>query len=468
MRKLNAGLAGLVVAALAACGGSGPVAGAAHPASVPGMAATARAVPAATSQVTGVPVAGATAFTGHGRLAFVSSGRLYVLDGTARGTAAVLHAVVIGTVAAGQVPGSPAWSADGKWLAFLVGNPGSDGAVSGGTLWIAGAEGQAARAALRTSGPFEWSPKADVVAALSGTALMAVRPGPAAHAIWEDPGFTGRLAWAPDGRSIAVSVINRDARKRFTGSAIDIVAPASEVALNNFAHSDTAALLIDGWWDDGNGLLAWSEPADSARRAAGGLPLVAYGFSGPYDVTLATTLPYPSFAVPGPGSGVTLVTGGNRYLWHGKTIASVTTAGTRRPGMDAEPAPVNLDPAWAAGAPTSAIAFVHASSKAPSGTGQAALSAWYATRQLWYESAAGGNPFPVKEAGTGIAAPEWSSNGQYILYVRDNALWLIRMLAPNGIPALGPAARIVSQLFPGAWPNHYAYTAWQAQFAWHA
>jgi len=434
------------------------------------MAATAQAVPAATSQVTGVPVVGAKAFTGHGRLAFVSSGRLYVLDGTARGTAAVLHAVVVGKVAAGQVPGSPAWSADGKWLAFLVGKPGSDGAVSGGTLWIAGAEGQRARAVLRTSGPFEWSPKADVVAALSGGTLMALRPGQVPHAIWEDPGFTGRVAWAPNGRSIAVSVIDRDARKRFVGSSIDIIAPASGVvALNNFAHSDTAALLIDGWWDDGSGLLAWSEPVDSALRAADGLPLVAYGFiSGPYDVTLATTLPYPSFVVRGPGSGVTLVTGGNRYLWHGKTIASVTTAGTRQPGMDAEPAPVNLDPAWAAGAPTPAIAFVHASSKAPSGTGQAALSTWYATRQLWYEFTSGGNPFPVKKAGTGIAAPEWSSNGQYILYVRDNALWLIRMLAPNGTPALGPATRIVSQLFPGAWPNYYAYTAWQAQFAWRA
>ena len=452
MRKLNAGLAGLVVAALTGCGGSGSAAGA----------------PRSASQVAGAPVVGANAFTGHGRLAFVSGGRLYVLDGTARGTAAVLHAVVIGKVPAGQVPGSPAWSADGKWLAFLVGKPGADGAVSGGTLWIAGAQGQGARTVLRTSGPFEWSPKADVVAALSGAALMAVRPGQAAHAIWEEPGLTGRVAWAPNGIWIAVSVINRDARKRFAGSSIDIIAPASGVALNNFAHSGTAALLIDGWWDDGNGLLAWSTPAGSALRAAGGLPLVAYGLSGPYDVTLATTLPYPSFVVPGPGSGVSMVTGGDRYLWHGKTIASVTTAGTRGPGMDAEPAPVNLNPAWAPGTPAPAIAFVHASPKPPPGTGQAALKAWYATRQLWYEFAAGGNPFPVRGAGTGIAAPQWSAAGQYILYVRDNALWLIRMLTPNETPALGPATRIVSRLFPGAWPNDDGYVAWPAQFAWHA
>jgi len=276
LRKLGAGLAGLVVAALTGCGGSGAVAGAAR----------------STSQVAGIAVVGANAFTGHGRLAFVSGGRLYVLDGTARGTAAVLRAVVTGQVPAGQ-----------------------------------------------------------------GT------------------------------------------------------------------------------------------------RVAG-------------DVTLATTLPYPSFAVPGPGGGVSVVTGGDRYLWHGKTITSVTTAGTRRPGMDAGPAPVSLDPAWAPAAP--AIAFVHASPKPPPGTGQAALKAWYATRQLWCELAADGSPFPVRGAGTGIAAPQWSATGQDILYVRDNALWLIRMLAPAGTPAPGPAARIVSRLFPGALPDDDGYIAWPARFAWHA
>jgi hypothetical protein len=416
--------------------------------------------------VAGTPAVGAKAFAGRGRLAFVSGGRLYVLDGTAGRTAAVLHAIVTSPAAAGSVPGSPAWSADGKWLAFLVGKPGSDGAVSGGTLWIAGAQGQAARAVLRTSGPFEWSPKADVVAALSGPALMTARPGQAARAIWKDPGLTGRLAWAPNGNWIAVSVVYRDTRKQFAGSAVDLIAPAAGMAFNNFAHSDKAVLLIDGWWDGGKGVLAWSSPARSASRLAGGLPLVAYGLAGPYDVTLATTLPYPSFVVPGPGRGVTLVTGARRYLWHGQTIASVATTGTRRPGMGAEPAPVNLDPAWDAGAPTPAIAFVHASSTAPPGIGQKALRAWYATRQLWYERTADGSPLPVKEAGAGIAAPEWSSSGQYILYVRDNALWLIRMLTPGGTTAPGSAVRIVSRLFPGAWPSSYAYTAWPAQFAW--
>ena len=175
----------------------------------------------------------------------------------------------------------------------------------------------------------------------------------------------------------------------------------------------------------------------------------------------------------GPAAGVravpaatSLVAGVRRYLWQGQTIASVTPAGTPRPGRGAEPAPVNLDPAWDAGAPTPALAFVHASSTVPPGTGQAALRAWYTTRQLWYERTADGSPLPVKEAGTGIAAPEWSSGGQYILYVRDNALWLMRMLAPGGNPAPGPAVRIVSRLFPGAWPSFYAYTAWPAQFAW--
>lgn len=374
---------------------------------------------------------------------------------------------MIGQVEAGQVPGSPAWSADGKWLAFLVGKPGADGTVSGGTLWIAGAEGQGARAVLRTSGPFEWSPKADLVAALSGAALVAVRPGQAEHAIWEDPGFARPPSlgaeWEID-RGQRDQPRRQEAVRRQRHRHHRVGQRGGAEQRRALRHGRAAHRRLVGQRERGAGLV---RAGGSASRAADGLPLVAYGFGGgPYDVTLATTLPSPSFVVPGPGSGVTLVTGGNRYLWHGKTITSVTTAGTRGPGMGAEPAPVNLDPAWAPGA--SAIAFVHASSKPPSGTGQAALKAWYATRQLWYEFAADGKPFPVKGAGTGIAAPQWSTTGQYILYVRDNALWLIRMLAPTGTPALGPATRIVARLFPGAWPNDDGYIAWQAQFAWYA
>lgn len=109
----------------------------------------------------------------------------------------------------------------------------------------------------------------------------------------------------------------------------------------------------------------------------------------------------------------------------------------------------------------------------PSGTlWLAAVAAWYATRRLWIYIL-GGNPALVSGAGTGIAAPTWSADGKFLLYVRDNGLWLIDPFAGQGNPSPGtpsrtggPAFRIVSKLFAGDWPNYYGYIDWQDQFAW--
>ena len=107
----------------------------------------------------------------------MSDNRLYVLDGSAAGKPATLHTVVTGK--APGSPGSPAWSPDGRWLAFLVGTPSADGAVTSGALWLAGPDGQDAHQALPKSAGFAWSPKADEIAAVSGVGgkLFAVKPG---------------------------------------------------------------------------------------------------------------------------------------------------------------------------------------------------------------------------------------------------------------------------------------------------
>ena len=129
---------------------------------------------------------------------------------------------------------------------------------------------------------------------------------------------------------------------------------------------------------------------------------------------------------------------------------------------------MNLDPAWAPDAQNPTLAFVHAAAETTTGVSQQDLNAWYRTRKLWYQIATGGNQLPVNRAGTGVAAPTWSANDQDILYVRDNALWLIPMFTANGGLSAAPALPVVSRLFAANWPNLNGYTAWQSQFAWHA
>lgn len=215
------------------------------------------------------------------------------------------------------------------------------------------------------------------------------------------------------------------------------------------------------------GLLAWSDPEDSASAAANGLSLVSYPLDGP-AVTLGRTLAQPSFAVPGDG-GVTLVTGGDRYVWNAKTIVGCSVSGQCGPAMDAAPAPVDLDPAApAASCGEPVLAFVHGATETTIGLTRPRLNAWYRTLKLWVWAGTGGNPRPITRAGVGVAAPTWAANSQDILYVRDNALWLIPVFTARGYPSAAPALRVVSHLFAGNWPDSNGYTAWRSQFAWYS
>jgi Tol biopolymer transport system component len=442
---------------LSACGHATPVAGGSHAVSTPKTAA------ASTSALS----VDAKGFAGHGRLAFVSGGRLYILDGTGAGKPATLHAVPTGSA-----PGDLTWSPDGKWLAFLVGAPNADGSVTAGQLWLSGPDGQDAHSVLASSGPFAWSPKADVLAAISSSSLDTIAPGQAPRPVLTTAGLTGTPAWSPDGATIAISVVHTSPNTGFTGSAIELVTPHKGVTV--LARSANDALLTDAWWTDGQGVFAWSDLQYSASLAADGAPLVSYPLHG-RPVTLPSTLIDASFAVPD-GDGVVVVTGGDRYLWHAKTFEYCSAAGACSPAIDATPAPVNLDPAWFPlledGEPE--MAFVHAAPETATDFGQAVLNAWYGTRQLWIWHGTGANPYQVAGAGTGVAAPTWSSDGKLILYAGNNALWLIdpfggRVETTPGHPALsgGQAVRVVSRLFAGAWPDYYGDTDWQSQFAWY-
>jgi WD40-like Beta Propeller Repeat len=504
MTRLVGTLAALaVIAGIAACAHGEPAATASADVTVsvaaPGASGTGVGTGVANASGTAI---GATAFGGHGRLAFVSSGRLFVLDGTAPGRPAALHPVSTANTPTGKTPtanrptgktptantptantpGSPAWSPDGRWLAFLVGPSSADGAVTSGALWLAGPDGQGAHQVLANVAGFAWSPKADEAAATSGDGgkLFAVRPGKPTYPMLEVPGqFDGAPAWSPNGREVAVASVGLTAAKRFASSVIDLFVPSEGIVVNSLASSRANALIVDGWWADGEGVLAWSDPRDAATAPTGGLPLVSYPLGDGPTATLASTPADPAFAVPD-GAGVTLVTGGNRYPWSAETITYCGVAGHCGPAPGALPAPVNLDPASSQWRGEPDLAFAHCATEPTKTTGTTGtakttagvspqdLSAWYQTCRLWYAGGVGGNAVPITRAGAGVAAPTWSATDGDLLYVRDNSLWLIPMRQPSGALSTAPALRVAGRLFAGSGPNADGRTAWQTQFAWHS
>jgi hypothetical protein len=314
---------------------------------------------------------------------------------------------------------------------------------------------------------FAWSPTADELAATSGAGgkLFAVRPGKPTYPMLEVPGqFDGAPAWSPNGREVAVATVELTAAKRFAGSVIDLFVPSEGLVVNSLAASRTDALIIDGWWASGEGVLAWSDPRDSAALRSDGLPLVSYPLGDAPAATLPGTPAYPSFARPY-GAGVTLVTGSGRGA---DTITYCTVSGQCGPAQGALPSPVNLDPASSQWQGEPDLAFAHCAAQATTATGtQRSLRAWYQTCKLWNVGGAGGNALAVTRAGAGVAAPTWSATDGDLLYVRDNALWLLPMRGSDGAPSTAPARPVVGRLFAASWPNANGHTAWHSQFAWH-
>ena len=58
---------------------------------------------------------------------------------------------------------------------------------------------------------------------------------------------------------------------------------------NSLASSRTDALIVDGWWASGEGVLAWTDPRDSASLRADGLPLVSFLLGDAPAETLPST-----------------------------------------------------------------------------------------------------------------------------------------------------------------------------------
>jgi dipeptidyl aminopeptidase/acylaminoacyl peptidase len=214
------------------------------PASPPGMRPL--TVPA--------PSVNAAAFGGHGELAFVSRGRLWVLDG-ATGT---LRRVLI----PGMTPLDPAFSPDGRWLAFL-GSSASHSATSS-ALWIASGDGRGAHQirGLATGGLIGWSPVADVLAVTAGpqparepygylTTVRLVAPSGSVRTLLSAAGIQGAV-WSPDGSSIAVATRHWPTATTLASYPVTGGKPVTWLKLNakRGVLDGMTEVIIDpaGWW----------------------------------------------------------------------------------------------------------------------------------------------------------------------------------------------------------------------------
>lgn len=400
------------------------------------------------------PEVNPTAFKDQGDLAFVWQGLLYTLDGN---TGEVKQLTESGQAR------QPLWSPDGEWLAFMRA---TDLQATTGPLWLVRRDGSQAHQVQglpSLAGPqlFSWSPTASVLAVSGNDGLWLVPVAGAPRRLVVTSGTVG-FAWSPDGKYLAYSETlpydSKDPESRsdalYTVS-VDGGAPVKRV------EAPQAGIIIAGWWADGRGVLYWLDPLHSASLAADGLGLLSLRIGDTKPTRLATGLPHRDWLSLSPQGKLLMVTGSGRIVWNNKQLAiSDPGAGSVR-ALDNPAGTVAIDPSLAQDGRR--IAFVAArdlGNKVWGFSKPEELTAWINSRTLWIANSDGSGAHPLTTAGTGIYQPAWSRDGSHILYIRDNALWLIG--ADGGKPekVVGP--------FPDRQEpfGFYGYVSYQDMMAW--
>ncbi len=389
------------------------------------------------------PVVERSALAGHGRLAFVSQGRLYVLDRSA------LTAVS----QPGQSVSDPQFSPDGRFLAYLVGSR---------TEYLARADGSGARAVGARPGLQSWLPDGALVA---GGSIWRVSASGALSAIGAVP--HGLVAWSPAGDRY---VFFDGSSRKLAGGRVDgtgtldvartLTGPRTRWYVTHTSFTPTNG--VQGNELDGaivlpahQGILFRLDPGGSSSLAADGLTVYLLRAPGARPAALATAV---GFSVALGARGAFALTGGpDRYATLTKDVERCSTPAARCTPIPAVLGRISFDPAFSPDGAT--LAYVQAPPTSQGDFAQRHVVAWYATHTLWTLTP-GGAPHEIPGA-RGASTPTWSRDGRTLLYAAADALWLV--------PASGATAptRIAGPLFdPGSWPSSWFQVDWQGQFAW--
>jgi len=405
------------------------------------------AVGGSTATAAGLPkgvFANRSAFAGHGVLAFVSRGRLFVLDGVTRRVRMVSPA--------GVQTSDPRFSPDGRWLAYTVGRE---------RLGVARADGSAARVFPHDGGA-AWLPNGELAAA---DGIFRVASNGNLARVGAEP--KGLAAWSPDGDRFAfvsrTIVHGRDGA--FHGT--ETLSIAGSLDGRRTAWRSTPFTFTRSSGFSGNviggvqilphreGVLFWTDPDQSASMAADGMAVYELRAPMAKPVELAVSVGGRDVSV-GANGALAIGAGPNRYAWLTKDVVTCGASG-RCTHVPVAPGRLTIDPAWSPDGKT--LAYVEAAARPASDFRQATIVRWYATHTLRLLRPGAAHATTV--AGTsGAAVPAWSNDGRSLLYVAGDALWLV--------PSLGARPeKIAGPLFPpNAWPSYYGQIGWSTQFAW--
>jgi len=345
-------------------------------------------------------------------LAFVSAGRVQILDG--RGGAPIRVPSVDDACCV-------AFSPDSSYVAFQ----------RGGDLWVAEHDGTELHRVVRSVGRWEWAPDGQALAVVRehGTGIEFVGADDsriratllAGHRVLD-------MSWAGYGRRIAVSAVPGNARAG-TGAAelfmlevpgpygndCPALCPETPLPVPVSQPGSASGPLLAGWSPDVQAIALWTAPSD------GGTLGVVSPHGG--DVTpIAGTLVRRSWVQWSRNLDRLLVVEGTaRGPGAPRALLLCTNTSQCRPVAGGDVAVT--DPAWSR---SGAMAYVRTD-----------------RRQLWVANPDGDDARPIAAAGEGVAAPRWLPDGRHLVFVRDGSVWLLDAAGDGSaaVPVAGPLGR---------------------------